>query len=341
MVEQVAANLDRELVPISVTKRTDELDLFGGYELVNGNTIRNQGPVVYAMERGAILLLDEVDYGTEDLLCMQSVLAGNPYLDKKANKLTYPAPGFNIIATANTKGKGTSDGKFVGANVLNEAFLERFPITVEQQYPNLETELNILTKNFAELGLDIIENKKFLNCLVNWSEMSRKSYDNGAIGDLISTRRLVHISQAFKIFGNKKTALQLCLNRFEEAVSKPLMDFYTKVDADIERKDKEEQLRQAREKKKAAQAENNQTAAPVTTPSMLPYSSKLSKKYAISVNIVKKIDTRTNTDVVTVFSHGESISQDWNIITKNGTTSSVIEDALSRMVEVNKLASST
>jgi hypothetical protein len=336
MVEQICAALKRELVPVPVTKRTDEMDLFGGYELVNGNTIRNQGPVLYAMERGAILLLDEVDYGTEDLLCMQSVLAGNPYLDKKTNKLTYPAPGFNIMATANTKGKGTSDGRFVGANVLNEAFLERFSITVDQQYPKSDTELDILTRNFTNLGLSIDEHKKFLKCLVSWSELSRKSYEEGSITDLISTRRLVHIARSFKIFGNKRTAIQMCLNRFDEGVSKPLMDFYAKIDADLDRKEKEEQLRQAREKNKSKTPGPIAAAPPATTPDMLPYSSKLSKKYKLQVNVVKS-KNKIGNDEVTVYSHGEYTSMDWDSIKKNLS----IEDSLSRMVEVNKLSSNT
>ena len=278
MVTQVCAALKRECIRVNITKRTDELDLYGGYQLINGETVRVEGPVITAMKRGAILLLDEVDYGTEDLLCLQPVLEGKPYLDKKRNVIIHPAPGFNVIATANTKGKGTSDGKFVGANVLNEAFLERFAITVEQEYPNQETEKKILELNFKELGLDTNKNANFINCLTGWADMSRKSYKEGAIDDLIATRRLVHIAKAYKIFQTQKNAIrfsiQLSLNRFEEHVSKGLMDFYTKIDEDIDKANKAEQLRQARGAKKPIN-----TRIPGTSPELLTLASKLQRNY--------------------------------------------------------------
>ena len=330
MVQQACAKAMRECIRVNITKRTDELDLYGGYELINGNTIRNEGPVLAAMRRGAILLLDEVDYGTEDLLCLQPVLEGKPYLDKKTNTVYEPAPGFNIIATANTKGKGTSDGRFVGANVLNEAFLERFAITEEQEYPNKQIEKEILELNFRELGLDINENSDFIQCLVNWSEGTRKTYQDGGISDLVSRRRLVHIANAYKIFNDKRKAIQKCLNRFDETTSKGLMDFYTKYDKEIDDKRKAEQLAKARA---VRQNQNQNKTIPATSPDMLSVASKLSKRYATQVSIVKKKD-KHNDDVLEIYSHGEKSEIDWKVATKLGI--SKLEDQLARMVEVNK-----
>ncbi len=228
MVIQVCAALKRELIRVNITKDTDELDLFGTYELIDGNTIRKDGPVLTAMKRGAVLLLDETDYGSERLLCLQPVLEGKPYLDKKTNTVVYPQPGFNVIACANTKGKGSSDGRFIGANVLNEAFLERFAITVEQEYPNIATETKILMKNFNELQ---VNDSHFVKCLVTWAEQVRKTYNDGAIDEVISTRRLVHISKAYAIFKNKMKSINLCLNRFDTDTKTALVDLYTKIDA--------------------------------------------------------------------------------------------------------------
>lgn len=229
MIEQVCAALKRELIRVNITKRTDESDLIGSYELVDGNTIRREGPVITAMRRGAVLLLDECDLGTEDILCLQPILEGKPYFDKKTGEVVHPAAGFNVIATANTKGKGSDDGRFIGTNLLNEAFLERFAVTVEQEYPPANTERKILEKNFAVLGLT---DAVFIDRLITWAEVIRKSFADGAVDEVISTRRLVHISKAFSIFGNRLKAIEMCLNRFDTDTKTAFLDLYTKVDAD-------------------------------------------------------------------------------------------------------------
>jgi MoxR-like ATPase len=229
MIEQVCAALKRELVRVNITKRTDESDLIGSYELIDGSTVRREGPVLTAMRRGAVLLLDECDLGTEDILCLQPILEGKPYFDKKTGEVVHPAAGFTVLATANTKGKGSDDGRFIGTNILNEAFLERFAVTVEQEYPPANTERKILEKNFAELN---INDSVFIERLITWAEIIRKSYADGAVDEIISTRRLVHISKAFSIFNNRLKAIEMCLNRFDTDTKTAFLDLYTKVDAD-------------------------------------------------------------------------------------------------------------
>ena len=228
MIEQVCAVLNRELIRVNITKRTDETDLIGSYELIDGNTVRREGPVITAMRRGAVLLLDECDLGTEDILCLQPILEGKPYFDKKTGEVVHPAAGFNVIATANTKGKGSDDGRFIGTNILNEAFLERFAVTVEQEYPPVSTEKKILEKNFAQLG---VADEGFIDKLIMWAEVIRKSFADGAVDEIISTRRLVHIAKAFSIFKNRVKAIELCLNRFDSDTKNAFLDFYTKIDA--------------------------------------------------------------------------------------------------------------
>jgi MoxR-like ATPase len=229
MIEQVCASLGRELVRVNITKRTDESDLIGSYELIDGSTVRREGPVLTAMRRGAVLLLDECDLGTEDILCLQPILEGKPYFDKKTGEVVHPAAGFTVLATANTKGKGSDDGRFIGTNILNEAFLERFAVTVEQDYPPANTERKILEKNFAELGID---DSVFIERLITWAEVIRKSFNDGAVDEVISTRRLVHISKAFSIFNNRLKAIEMCLNRFDTDTKTAFLDLYTKVDAE-------------------------------------------------------------------------------------------------------------
>jgi MoxR-like ATPase len=229
MIEQVCAALKRELVRVNITKRTDESDLIGSYELIDGSTVRREGPVLTAMRRGAVLLLDECDLGTEDILCLQPILEGKPYFDKKTGEVVHPAAGFTVLATANTKGKGSDDGRFIGTNILNEAFLERFAVTVEQDYPPANTERKILEKNFAELG---INDAVFIERLISWAEIIRKSFNDGAVDEVISTRRLVHISKAFSIFNNRLKAIEMCLNRFDTDTKTAFLDLYTKVDAE-------------------------------------------------------------------------------------------------------------
>ena len=231
MIEQIAAQESRELVRANITKETDEDDLIGGFRLIDGKTVWQNGPVIVAMERGAILLLDEVDLGDAKLMCLQPVLEGKPIYLKKINRVIHPAPGFNILATANTKGKGSDDGRFIGTNVMNEAFLERFSITFEQEYPPLKTEMKILNNVLSASG---IEDKDFAEKLVTWADMIRKAFYDGAVSDIISTRRLVHICEAFSIFGqNREKAIRLCLNRFDVDTKNGFFDLYAKLDATV------------------------------------------------------------------------------------------------------------
>lgn len=231
MVEQVCASINRECIRVNINKRTDESDLIGSYELIDGNTIRREGPVLTAMRRGAVLLLDETDYGTEELLCLNGILEGKAYFDKKTGEIIHPAAGFNVIATANTKGKGNDDGRFIGANVLNEAFLERFAFTVEQEYPEAKTEFEILTKSFNSFGLN---EQDFATKLVAWAGVIRSSFDCGAVDEIISTRRLIHIVNAFDIFRNRKKAIELCLARFDNETKTSFLDLYTKIDTNAD-----------------------------------------------------------------------------------------------------------
>ena len=199
-IEQACAALKRELIRVNITIETDEDDLIGGFRLVNGETVWHNGPVIEALERGAILLLDEVDLASNKILCLQSVLEGKGLFLKKTGRYVERRPGFNIFATANTKGKGSEDGRFIGTNVLNEAFLERFPITFEQSYPSMKIETNIVLKVFQDLG---INDKKFAENLVKWADVIRKTYFDGGVDEIISTRRLVHITKAYAIFDDK------------------------------------------------------------------------------------------------------------------------------------------
>jgi MoxR-like ATPase len=231
MIEQICAQEGRELVRANITKETDEDDLIGGFRLSDGKTVWQNGPVIVAMERGAILLLDEVDLGDAKLMCLQPILEGKPVYLKKINRVIAPAPGFNILATANTKGKGSDDGRFIGTNVMNEAFLERFSITFEQEYPSTKTEAKILNNVLKTSG---IEDKDFVDKLVNWADMIRKAFYDGAVSDIISTRRLVHICEAFSIFGqDREKAIKLCLNRFDVDTKNGFFDLYAKLDEKV------------------------------------------------------------------------------------------------------------
>ena len=225
-VEQACAQLNRELVRVNITIETDEDDLIGGFRLVNGDTVWHNGPVIEALQRGAILLLDEIDLASNKILCLQSILEGKGVFLKKIGKYVEPAAGFNVIATANTKGKGSDDGRFIGTNVLNEAFLERFALTFEQEYPSAATETNILKK--------LCSDDKFCARLADWADIIRKTFYDGGIDEIISTRRLVHIIQAYKIFGDKVKAIQLCLNRFDDETKQAFLDLYDKVDNEVD-----------------------------------------------------------------------------------------------------------
>ena len=227
-VLQSCAELGRECIRVNVTIETDEDDLLGGFRLVNGETAWHDGPVVDAMKRGAVLLLDEIDLASNKIMCLQPILEGKGVFLKKINEYVEPAKGFNIVATANTKGKGSEDGRFIGTNVLNEAFLERFPITFEQSYPSMKIETNIVLKVFQDLK---INDKKFAENLVKWADVIRKTFYDGGIDEIISTRRLVHIIEAYSIFSDKMKAIELCVNRFDDDTKASFLDLYTKVDA--------------------------------------------------------------------------------------------------------------
>jgi hypothetical protein len=230
-VEQACAQLKREMIRVNITIETDEDDLIGGFRLVDGATVWHNGPVIEALERGAILLLDEIDLASNKILCLQSVLEGKGVFLKKIGRFVKPAAGFNVIATANTKGKGSDDGRFIGTNVLNEAFLERFPVTFEQAYPAPATEQKILEGIALDLG---VEDRDFCKRLVDWADVIRKTFYDGGIEEIISTRRLVHIIRAYSIFGNKAKAIDVCTARFDDETKQSFLELYDKIDADFQ-----------------------------------------------------------------------------------------------------------
>jgi len=231
MVEQACAKAKREYFRVNITVETDEDDLLGHYALIDGNTVWQDGPVVKAMERGAILLLDEIDLASSKIMCLQPVLEGKGVFLKKVNRFVSPSVGFNVLATANTKGKGSEDGRFIGTNILNEAFLERFPITVEQEYPSMSVERKILDKVFA--SLDITEYGDFSEKLVTWADIIRKTFYEGGIDEIIATRRLVHIVNAYAIFGDRKKAIEMCIARFDDDTKTSFLDLYSKCDSEV------------------------------------------------------------------------------------------------------------
>jgi len=231
MVEQACAKAKREFFRVNITVETDEDDLLGHYALIDGNTVWQDGPVVKAMERGAILLLDEIDLASSKIMCLQPVLEGKGVFLKKVNRFVSPSIGFNVLATANTKGKGSEDGRFIGTNILNEAFLERFPITVEQEYPSMSVERKILDKVFA--SLDITEYGDFAEKLVTWADIIRKTFYEGGIDEIIATRRLVHIVNAYAIFGDRKKAIEMCIARFDDDTKTSFLDLYSKCDSEV------------------------------------------------------------------------------------------------------------
>ena len=230
-VEQVCAQLKRELIRVNITIETDEDDLIGGFRLVNGETVWHNGPVIEALERGAVLLLDEVDLASNKILCLQSILEGKGVFLKKIGRFVKPAAGFTVVATANTKGKGSDDGRFIGTNVLNEAFLERFPVTFEQSYPSVAIEQKILEGVALDIG---VEDRDFCKRLVDWADIIRKTFYDGGIEEIISTRRLVHIIRAYSIFQDKAKAIQVCVNRFDDETKQAFLELYDKVDADFQ-----------------------------------------------------------------------------------------------------------
>ena len=227
-VTQACADLKRELIRVNITIETDEDDLLGGFRLKDGQTVWSNGPIIEAMERGAVLLLDEIDLASNKIMCLQPVLEGSGIFVKKINKWIQPKQGFNVVATANTKGQGSEDGKFIGTNVLNEAFLERFPVTFEQKYPSVKIENKILNNTLKSYGKSDV---KFIDKLTTWADVIRKTYFDGGVDEIISTRRLVHITQAYAIFNNKMKAIEMCTNRFDDDTKNSFVELYTKVDA--------------------------------------------------------------------------------------------------------------
>jgi MoxR-like ATPase len=229
MVEQACAKAGRQYVRVQITPETDEDDLIGGFRLINGETVFFKGPVVHAMEAGAILLIDEIDRASNKLMCLQGVLEGKPVLLKKTGEVVKPAPGFNVIATANTKGKGSEDGRFTAATIIDDAFLERFTITMEQPFPSLNTEKKIVVKHMEKFGS---VDKEYADKLCVWAEVIRKTFDDDGVDEVISTRRLCHIAQTFAIFKDRVKAIELCISRFDSDTKAAFIDLYTKVDAD-------------------------------------------------------------------------------------------------------------
>ena len=233
-VTQACAEKKREMIRVNITIETDEDDLLGGYRLRDGQTVWQNGPVIEAMERGSVLLLDEIDLASNKIMCLQPILEGNGVFVKKINKFIKPKLGFTVVATANTKGKGSEDGQFIGTNVLNEAFLERFPITFEQSYPSVRIETKIIS---GMLETENVPDSAFAENLVNWADIIRKTYNEGGVDEIISTRRLVHIAKAYSIFKNKLKAVEVCTNRFDTDTKESFMDLYTKIDSGVNPED--------------------------------------------------------------------------------------------------------
>ena len=237
MAEQACAKLKRQVIRVQINPETDEDDLIGGFRLINGETVFAKGPVLKAMESGSILLLDEIDRATNKIMCLQGILEGKPVLVKKTGDIVKPAPGFNVIATANTKGKGSEDGRFTAASIIDDAFLERFNISIDQKFPSKSIEEKILNRHFEKFNSkpDI----DFVNHLVNWADIIRKTFYDDGIDEVVSTRRLCHIVQTFAIFDNKSKAIDLCISRFDDDTKEAFLDLYSKVDAGVIIDDKE------------------------------------------------------------------------------------------------------
>ena len=235
MVEQACAKLKKEFIRVQINPETDEDDLIGGFRLVNGETVFSKGPVLKAMENGAILLLDEIDRATNKIMCLQGILEGKPVLVKKTGEVVEPAPGFNIIATANTKGKGSEDGRFTAASIIDEAFLERFTISIDQQYPSAAIEKKIVIKHFEKFDVNINDDiEEFTSKLIDWADIIRKTFYDDGVDEVISTRRLCHIVQTYSIFSDRMKAINLCIARFDEDTREAFLDLYTKVDSGVQ-----------------------------------------------------------------------------------------------------------
>jgi MoxR-like ATPase len=229
MIEQACAKLKRECLRVNISIETDEDDLIGGNTLIDGNVVYREGPVLTAMKRGAILILDEIDRGSNKMMCLQAILEGKPYFNKKTGETIFPKAGFNVIATANTKGRGSDDGKFMSAQILDDAFLERFAITVEQEYPSAKIEKKIVLNKMEKAGK---VDEEFADKLTTWAEIIRKTFYDGGVDELVSTRRLEHIVNAYAMFNSRSKAIELCVNRFDADTKAAFLDLYKKVDVD-------------------------------------------------------------------------------------------------------------
>ena len=234
MIHEVCAKLKRDLVRVNITVETDEDDLLGGFRLVDGETVWQDGPIINAMRRGSVALIDEIDLASHKIMCLQPVLEGKPIYLKKINEVVYPEPGFNVIATANTKGKGSDDGRFIGTNILNEAFLDRFSATFYQEYPSTKMEAKILTKQFQMYELT---EDDFVDKLVRWADVIRRSFKEGAVDEIVTTRRLIDITKSYSIFDDKLKAVAMCLERFDDETKESFTDLYTKIDAGVSMED--------------------------------------------------------------------------------------------------------
>lgn len=231
MVEQACSKLNKEFIRVQINPETDEDDLLGGFRLIDGETVFAKGPVLKAMENGAVLLLDEIDRATNKIMCLQGILEGKPVVVKKTGETITPAPGFNVIATANTKGKGSEDGRFTAASIIDEAFLERFTVAIDQKFPSPSIETKILNNHMAKFGADDTD---FVEKLVTWADIIRKTFYDEGVDEVISTRRLCHIVQTYSIFDNRAKSIDLCIARFDEDTKSAFLDLYSKVDAGIE-----------------------------------------------------------------------------------------------------------
>ena len=230
MVEQACAKLKKEFIRVQINPETDEDDLIGGFRLINGETVFSKGPVLKAMENGAILLLDEIDRATNKIMCLQGILEGKPVLVKKTGEVVKPAPGFNVIATANTLGKGSEDGRFTAASIIDDAFLERFTITVNQKFPSVAIEKKIVERHMNKFDAN---DEDFADKLVQWADVIRKTFYDDGVDEVISTRRLCHIVQTFSIFNNRMKAIEMCISRFDDDTKDAFLDLYTKVDEGV------------------------------------------------------------------------------------------------------------
>ena len=228
MIEQACAKLGRAMIRVQITRETKEDQLVGSKSLVNGNIVYEDGPIVWAAENGACINLSEISAGdANELLCLQHVLEGDAFFVKSANKWVTPKAGFCVIATDNTKGMGSDSGKFVGTNILNSAFLERFKMTMEQQYPPVKIEREILAKEMLRHKSEV--DTKFIEELSDWVAVIRKTYMDEGIDEQITTRRACHIVDVHCNFFPVDKAIQLCTARFDDTTQAAFLTLWEKM----------------------------------------------------------------------------------------------------------------